>query len=160
MCEVMQHVGMTWTKGVYMYVKIKHFTEKYPWSVPVILIFICLACVWFYTDRTSNIDTTGIRNAENELRHAREYNQQSIDYNQRVRDAVENSQTLNERTEERINTSLELNTRTENAIDRGTELTAKARADVERAKTIIGQSRDILRTAEERNQKSENPTTK
>ena len=143
-----------------MYVKIKNFTEKYPWSVPVFLIFICLACVWFYTDRTSNIDTTGIRNAENELRNAREYNQQSIDYNQRVRNAVESSQTLNERTEERINTSIELNQRTENAIDRGTELTAKARADAERAKTIIGQSRDILRTAEERNQKSENPTTK
>ena len=143
-----------------MYVKIKHFTEKYPWSVPVIFIFICLACVWFYTDRTSNIDTTGIRNAENELRHAREYNQQSIDYNQRVRNAVENSQTLNERTEERISTSIELNQRTENAIDRGTELTAKARADAERAKTIIGQSRDIFRTAEERNQKSENTTTK
>ena len=143
-----------------MYVKIKHFTEKYPWSVPVILIIICLACVWFYTDRTSNIDTTGIRNAENELRHAREYNQQSIDYNQRARDAVENSQTLNERTETRINTSHALNTRTENAIDRGTELTAKARADAERAKTIINQSRDILRTAEERNQKSESTTTK
>ena len=73
---------------------------------------------------------------------------------------LESSQTLNERTEERISKSIELNQRTENAIDRGTELTAKARADAERAKTIIGQSRDILRTAEERNQKSENPTTK
>jgi hypothetical protein len=143
-----------------MYEKIKNIVYTHYISVPICIVICIIACIWFYTDRTSNIDTTGIRNAENELRYAREYNQQSIDYNQRVRDAVENSQTLNERTEERINTSLELNTRTENAIDRGTELTAKARADAERAKTIIGQSRDILRTAEERNQKSENPTTK
>lgn len=140
--------------------KIKNFIHAHYISVPICIVLCIIACIWFYADRASNIDTTGIRNAENELRHAREYNQQSIDYNQRVRDAVENSQTLNERTETRINKSLELNTRTENAIDRGTELTAKARADAERAKTIIGQSRDILRTAEERNQKSENPTTK
>ena len=143
-----------------MYAKLKNFTEKYPWSVPIILIIVCLIGIWCYANRTSNIDTTGIRNAENELRHAREYNQQSIDYNQRVRNTVENSQTLNERTEERISTSIELNKRTENAIDRGTELTAKARADAERAKVIIGQNRDILRTAEERNQKSESTTTK
>lgn len=140
--------------------KIKNFIHAHYISIPICIVVIIACGIWFYSDRTSNIDTTGIRNAENELRHAREYNQQSIDYNQRVRDAVENSQTLNERTETRINKSLELNTRTENAIDRGTELTAKARADAERAKTIIGQSRDILRTAGERNQKSENPTTK
>lgn len=140
--------------------KIKNFIHAHYISVPICLVLCIIACVWFYTDRTSNIDTTGIRNAENELRHAREYNQQSIDYNQRVRDAVENSQTLNERTEERINTSIELNTRTENAIDRSTELTTKARTDAERTKIIIGQSRDILRAAEERNQKSESTTTK
>ena len=140
--------------------KIKNFIHAHYISVPICIVLCIIACIWFYANRTSNIDTTGIRNAENELRHAREYNQQSIEYNQRVRDAVENSQTLNERTEERINTSIELNRRTENAIDRSTELTAKARTDAERAKTIIGQSRDILRTAEERNQKSENSTTK
>lgn len=140
--------------------KIKNFIHAHYISVPICIVLCIIACIWFYADRSSNIDTTGIRNAQNELRHVREYNQQSIEYNQRARDAVESSQTLNERTEERINTSIELNTRTENAIDRGTELTAKARTDAERAKAIIGQSRDILRAAEERNQKSENPTTK
>lgn len=140
--------------------KIKNFIHAHYISVPICIVLCIIACIWFYASRTSNIDTTGIRNAQNELRHVREYNQQSIEYNQRARDAVENSQTLNERTEKRINTSIELNTRTENAIDRGTELTAKARTDAERAKAIIGQSRDILRAAEERNQKSENPTTK
>lgn len=143
-----------------MYDKIKNFIHAHYIVIPVCIVVIIACGIWIYSNRTSNIDTTGIRNANIELQHAREYNQQSIDYNQRVRDAVENSQTLNERTEERISTSIELNQRTENAIDRGTELTAKARADAERAKTIIGQSRDILRTAEERNQKSENPTTK
>lgn len=140
--------------------KIKNFIHAHYISVPICIVFCIIACIWFYTNRISNIDTTGIRNAQNELRHAREYNQQSIEYNQRVRDAVENSQTLNERTEERIDRSIELNSRTENAIDRGTELTAKARTDAERAKVIIGQSQYILRTAEERNQKSESTTTK
>lgn len=143
-----------------MYVKVKQFTEKYPWCVPVILIIVCFLCVWLYTNRSSKIDTTGIHNAESELRHAREYNQQSIDYNKRARNAIESSQTLNERTETRINRSVELNQRTENAVDRSTELTTKARADVERAKTIINESRNILRAAEERNQKSEDATTK
>ena len=140
--------------------KIKNFIHAHYISVPICIVLCIIACIWFYADRASNIDTTGIRNAQNELRHVREYNQQSIEYNQRARDAVESSQTLNERTEERIDRSIELNTRTENAVDRSAELTTKARTDAERAKAIIGQSRDILRAAEERNQKSENPTTK
>ena len=140
--------------------KIKNFIHAHYISVLICIVLCIIACIWFYTNRASNIDTTGIRNAQNELRHVREYNQQSIEYNQRARDAVESSQTLNERTEERIDRSIELNTRTENAVDRSTELTTKARTDAERAKAIIGQSRDILRAAEERNQKSENPTTK
>lgn len=140
--------------------KIKNFIHAHYISVPICIVLCIIACIWFYADRASNIDTTGIRNAQNELRHVREYNQQSIEYNQRARDAVESSKTLNERTEERIDRSIELNTRTENAVDRSTELTTKARTDAERAKAIIGQSRDILRAAEERNQKSENPTTK
>ena len=140
--------------------KIKNFIHAHYISIPICIVFCIIACIWFYADRASNIDTTGIRNAQNELRHVREYNQQSIEYNQRARDAVESSQTLNERTEERIDRSIELNTRTENAVERSTELTTKARTDAERAKAIIGQGRDILRAAEERNQKSENPTTK
>ena len=140
--------------------KIKNFIHAHYISIPICIVFCIIACIWFYADRASNIDTTGIRNTQNELRHVREYNQQSIEYNQRARDAVESSQTLNERTEERIDRSIELNTRTENAVDRSTELTTKARTDAERAKAIIGQGRDILRAAEERNQKSENPTTK
>lgn len=139
--------------------EIKNFIRAHYISISICIVIVVLASIWLYSDRTSNIDTTGIRNADNELRHAREYNQQSIEYNQRARNAVESSQTLNERAEERINTSLELNQRTENAIDTSTELTARARADAERAKVIIGESRSILERAEERNQKSESTTT-
>lgn len=143
-----------------MYEKFKTiFFAHRGYRITIVVLIICIICIWVYSNRTSNIDTTGIRNAENELRHAREYNRQSIDYNQRIRTAVERSQTLNERTEERINTSLELNQRTENAIDASTGLTAKARTDAERAKAIISESRNILRAAEERNQKSEDATT-
>lgn len=143
--------------------KVKSYLQiiyGYRWLCIIAGIVILLACVWLYTNRSSNIDTSGIRNVENELRHAREYNQQAVDYNQRVRNAVESSQVINERTEERINRSVELNQRTEDAIDRSTEFTAKARTDAERAKAIISESRNILRAAEERNQKSENATTK
>ena len=140
--------------------RIKNIVYTHYISVTICIVLCIIASIWFYSGRTSDIDTTGILNADNELRHSREYNQQSIEYNQRVGTTIENSQSLNERTEERINTSIELNTRTENAIDRGTELTAKARADAERAKAIISQSRSILERAEERNQKSEITTTK
>ena len=143
-----------------MYEQIKKIVYTHYIAIPICIVVIVACGIWFYSERTSDIDTTGILNADNELRHAREYNQQSIEYNQRTRDAVESSQTLNERAEERINTSIDLNRRTENAIDRGTELTAKARADAERAKVIIGQSRSILERAEERSKKSESTTTK
>lgn len=144
-----------------MYEKFKTiFSANRSYCIAFVVLIVCIICVWVYSNRTSNIDTTGIRNAENELRHAREYNQQSIDYNQRVRNAVESSEAINERTEERINRSVELNQRTENAINRSTELTTEARTDAERAKAIINESRNILRTAEERNQKSEDGTTK
>ena len=143
-----------------MYEQIKNFIHDRYIVIPVCIVVIITCGIWFYSDRTSDIDTTGIRNADNELRHAREYNQQSIEFNQRTRDAVESSQTLNERTEDRINTSIDLNQRAENAVDTSTELVARARADADRAKAIISESRNILRTAEERNQKSEITTTK
>ena len=140
--------------------KIKNFIYG-RYILIIICIVVIIACgIWFYTNSTSNIDTTGIRNAEQQLERAGEYNQQSIEYNQRARNAVESSQTLNERTEERINTSLELNQRAENAINTSQELVARAREEAERAKVIVSESRSILERAKERNQKSEITTTK
>ena len=142
--------------------KVKSYLQiiyGYRWLCIIVGIVILLTCVWLYANRISNIDTTGIRNAEKELRHAREYNQQAVDYNQRVRNAVESSQAINERTEERINRSVELNQRTENAINRSTELTTEARADAVRAKAIIRESRNILERAKERNTQSQDGAT-
>ena len=143
-----------------MYDEIKNFIRANYIVIPVCIVAIIACCVWVYSDRTSDINTTGIRNAEQQLERAGEYNQQSIEYNQRARNAVESSQTLNERTEERINTSLELNQRAENAINTSQELVARAREEAERAKVIVSESRSILERAEERNQKSEITTTK
>lgn len=143
-----------------MYEQIKKIVYNHYIAVPICIVIIITCGIWFYAERTSDIDTTGIRNAEQQLERAGEYNQQSIDYNQRTRDAVESSQSLNERTEERINTSIDLNQRAENAIDTSTELVARAREDAERAKIIVSQSRDILERAEERNKKGEITTTK
>ena len=78
--------------------KVKSYLQiiyGYRWLCIIVGIVILLTCVWLYANRISNIDTTGIRNAEKELRHAREYNQQAVDYNQRVRNAVESSQAIN-----------------------------------------------------------------
>ena len=143
-----------------MYEQIKNFIHDRYIVIPVCIVVIITCGIWFYSGRTSNIDTTGIRNAEQQLERAGEYNQQSIEYNQRTRDTIESSETLHERAEERINTSIDLNQRTENTIDTSTELTARARSDAERAKVIIGESRVILERAKERNQKSENTTAK
>ena len=143
-----------------MYEQIKKIVYTHYIAIPICIVAIITCGIWLYSDRTSDIDTTGIRNAEQQLERAGEYNQQSIDYNQRTRDTIENSQTLNERSEERINTSIDLNRRTENAIDTSAELVARTRADAERAKVVVSESRDILERAKERNQKSENTTTK
>lgn len=143
-----------------MYVKIKQFTEKYPWSVPVIIVLVCLSCVWFYANRNSNIDTNGIHNAKTELQHAREYNQRATEYNYGVRNAVERSEAINERVEYSINRSIEANQRAEGSVDRSKELITKARTDAERAKAIIGESRSILERAGERNSQGEDETTK
>ena len=142
-----------------MYERIKNFIRANYIVIPICIVVIIACGIWFYSNSTSNIDTTGIRNAEQQLERAGEYNQQSIEYNQRVGNAIESSQTLNERAEERINTSIDLNQRTENAIDTSAELATRARADAERAKVIISESRDILERAKERNQKSEITTT-
>lgn len=143
-----------------MYVKIKQFTEKYPWSVPVIIILVCLSCVWFYANRNSNIDKSGIRNAKTELQHVREYNQRATEYNHGVRNAVERSEVINERVEHSINRSIEANQRAEGSVDRSKELVTKARTDAERAKNIIGESRSILERAGERNSQGKDETTK
>ncbi len=142
-----------------MYVRLRKLAEGYPMFIPILLLLVCLAGVWFFADRRSNIDESGIQRSTVEINNARQYNQQAVDDNRRTRTAIEHSETLNERTEERINRSVELNQRTEDAINRSTELTTEARADAERAKVIIGESRNILERAKERNTQSQDGAT-
>lgn len=141
-----------------MYERIKIIIKRYPYSLPVIVAIVCLALIWCIASWRSNVDTTGIRNAEQQLERAGEYNQQSIEYNQRVRTAITNSETNNERIEYAVTRSIEANQRTEESVTRGEELAARARKDAIRAKTIISESRSILERAEERAKKSENET--
>ena len=138
--------------------KIKNFIHAHYISVPICIVLCIIACIWLYASRTSNIDTTGIRNAENELRHAREYNQQSIEYNQRIGNTIERSQVVNERIETRINRIDELNQRTEGAITNSQEHIRTARENAINAKRIIGEGERILRNADERTQKNQDAT--
>ena len=97
-----------------MYVKVKQFTEKYPWCVPVILIIVCFLCVWFYTNRSSNIDTTGIS--------------RSIE--------------LNQRTENAIDRSTELTAEARADAERAKVIIGESRNILERAKERNTQSQD------------------
>lgn len=138
-----------------MYECIKTIIKRYPYSLPVIVAIICLALIWGISNWRSNVDTTGIQDAEQQLERAREYNQQSIEYNQRARDAITNSETNNERIEYAVNQGIEANQRTEEGIARSQELATRARKDAIRAKAIISESRSILERAEERTRQNE-----
>lgn len=141
-----------------MYERIKTIIKRYPYSLPVIVAIVCLALIWGISNWRSNVDTTGIQDAEKQLQRSIEYNEQSIEYNQRARTAVESSQTLNERIEYTVIRSVEANQRTEEGIATSQELASRAREDAIRAKAIVSQSRSILERAEERNHQNENQT--
>lgn len=141
-----------------MYECIKTIIKRYSYSLPVIVAIICLALIWGISNWRSNVDTTGIRNAEKQLERAGEYNRQSIEYNQRARTAVERSEAVNERIEYAVNQGIEANQRTEEGIATSQELATRAREDAIRAKAIVSQSRSILERAEERNHQNENQT--
>lgn len=141
-----------------MYERIKTIIKRYPYSLPVIVAIVCLALIWGISNWRSNVDTTGIQDAEKQLERAGEYNRQSIEYNQRARTAVERSEDVNERIEYAVTRSIEANQRTEEGIATSQELVARAREDAERAKAIISESRSILERAEERNCQNESQT--
>lgn len=136
---------------------IKTYVRSNPkYSICVIIGIVMLVAIglFLWTRTNSHIDTTPIRNATRELDNARSDNRQSIEYNQRIGNAVERSQVINERIEQTIDGSINANRRTTEAIDRSTELVKAARADSERAKNLIRESRDILNAAKRDNQES------
>ena len=144
-----------------MYEKLKTiFSSNRSYCIAFVVLIVCIICVWFYANRNSNIDKSGIRNAKTELQHVRKYNKRATEYNHGVRNAVERSEVINERVEHSINRSVEANQRAEGAVDRSKELVTKARTVAERAKNVIGESRSILERAGERNSQGKDETTK
>ena len=138
--------------------KIKNFIHAHYISVLICIVLCIIACIWFYADRASNIDTTGIQRATDEVRNAQQYNQRAIEYNRRVRTAIERSTDVNKRIETRINRIDELNQRTEGAITNSQEHIRAARENAVNAKRIVGEGERILRNADERTQKNQDAT--
>lgn len=138
--------------------KIKNFIHAHYISVLICIVLCIIACIWFYADRASNIDTTGIQRATDEVRNAQQYNQRAIEDNRRVRTAIERSTDVNERIETRINRIDELNQRTEGAITNSQEHIRAARENAINAKRIVGEGERILRNADERTQKNQDAT--
>lgn len=138
--------------------KIKNFIHAHYISVPICIVVIIACGILFYTNRTSNIDTTGIQRATDEVRNAQQYNQRAVEDNRRVRTAIERSTDVNERIETRINRIDELNQRTEGAITNSQEYIRAARENAINAKRIIGEGERILRNADERTQKNQDAT--
>lgn len=138
-----------------MYVRLRKFAENYPMFIPILLLLICLACVWFFADRRSDIDESGIQRSTVEINNARQYNQRAVDDNRRTRTAVERSETINDRATSGVNRSIEITERTKGAITRSEEYINQARSNANSAKGLISESRSILEHANERTQKGE-----
>lgn len=150
------HNGETMNETIKTYIR---SNPKYSICAIIgVVVFISIG-VFLWTSSSSHVDTTPIRNATRELDNAREYNRQSIEYNQRIGDAVERSQVINERIEQTIDGSINANRRTTEAIDRSTELVKAARADAANAKNLIRESRNILNAAKRDNQESTTEST-
>jgi isoleucyl-tRNA synthetase len=141
---------------------IKTYIRSNPkYSICVIIGIVMLVAIglFLWTRTDNHIDTTPIQNATRELDNSKQYNRQSIEYNQRIRDAVERSQVINERIEQTIDGSINANRRTTEAIDRSTELVKAARTDAANAKNLIRESQDILNAAKRDNQESTTEST-
>lgn len=133
-----------------MYVRLRKLAEGYPMFIPILLLLVCLAGVWFFADRRSNIDESGIQRSTVEINNARRYNQQAVDDNRRTRTAVERSEIINDRATDGINRSIEITERTKDAINRSEEYVNQARSNAITAKGLISESRSILEHAEKR----------
>lgn len=139
--------------------KIKNAFQRYPYVCIIFVAVLCFGILWYFINNGSRIDTTGIRNAETELKRAGEYQQQSVEYNHEIRNAITDSVTLNERATNAVSRGQDFTNRTAQAITDSQSEVKRARENAERADDIISESRSILERAEARNQKSAIPTT-
>lgn len=142
--------------------KIKSYVFNHQKSSIVICIGIILLCaigIWYFIRANSNIDTTGIQHATTELHNAGEYNRQSIEYNQRIRDSIITSESINQRATTDVERIIESTQGTATRIDRSQELVRDAKQDAVNAKRIISESRSILENARARNQEVSTKST-
>lgn len=133
--------------------KIKSYVfnhQKSSIAVCVGFILLCTIGIWYFIRTNSNIDTTGIQHATTELHNAGEYNRQSIEYNQRIRDSIITSESINQRATTDVERIIESTKGTTSRIDRSQELVRDAKQDAIDAKRIVGESRSILENARAR----------
>jgi hypothetical protein len=154
--QLLNHNGETMNEQIKTYIR---SNPKYSIGIAIGVLMLVAIGLFLWTRTNSNIDTTPIRNATRELDNARSYNRQSIEYNQRIGDAVTRSEVINERIEQTIDGSINANRRTTEAIDRSTELVKAARTDAANAKNLIRESRNILNAAKRDNQESTTEST-
>lgn len=147
----LDHDGETMNETIKTYVR---SNPKYSIGIIIgVLLFVTVG-IFLWTRTDSHIDTKPIQRADEELRHAGEYNRRAIEYNQRIGDTIKRSQDVNERITTNVNRSLEATTRAEESIDRSTELVKRTRESSITAKNLIRESRDILESAKRNNQES------
>lgn len=127
---------------------------KYSICIAVGIIVLVAIGLFLWTRTDGHIDTRPIQNATRELDNSRQYNRQSIEYNQRIGEAVDHSQVINERIQSAVTGSIDSNNRATEAIGRSEDLVKNARADSLRAKNIIRESQRILDAAARNNQES------
>lgn len=142
--------------------KIKSYVFNHQKSSIVVCVGFILLCaigIWYFIRTDSHIDTTGIQHATTELHNAGEYNRQSIEYNQRVRDSIITSESINQRATTDVERIIESTQGTATRIDRSQELVRDAKQNAVDAKRIVGESRSILENARARNQEGSTKST-
>ncbi len=124
------------------------------------ILAVVVGCFLLFSSITadngaSNVNTTGISNAQSELNTVRQQQSKAIEQNSNARESIANSIILNERASEAITHSEEYNQRTEQAI-RTSESELAGAKDIIRDNTkLIDECRRILETAKEGNRQGE-----
>lgn len=143
----MQHVGMTWTKGVYMYENIKQTIIRtvtirrvvYGCIGLLLIIFVGSLIRGYYTTRADYQRTIErLESTQKQLDASRRINEQ-------LKSVIERGQKLNRQAGQRIDRIEEYQRQTGERID--TSLAAN-----QRAKELVRDSLDIIKRVDERNQ--------
>lgn len=132
--------------------KIKNWLTNNWVGVVCVIAILCLSVTGYrYLFGASDIDTTGISNAQTELSNAKDELGKLRQRNAELTESINRSQSINDRTAEGISRVEELNTTASGRIsDSQTEI-ERARNINSDSQRIIDESESILDRAEERN---------